>query len=419
MNVYDSARMAELLAPLGYRRAAAAEDADLVILNTCHIREKAAEKVFSELGRIRALKQRKARRGGAHADRRRRLRRPGRGRRDPAAARRLSIWSSARRPITGCRSWWRGPARGGGGVIDTDFPGEPKFDHLPPARQRHGGDRLSDRAGRLRQVLHLLRRALYPRRRVFAPGGADPGRGARTGRIGRARDHAAGPERQRLSRRGPRWPGMGPRRLCPRARRARRARPHPLHHLASARCRRAADRRPSRRAAADAVSASAGAERLRPRPGGDEPAPHRRATTAASSGVCARRAPTWRCPPISSSAFPARARRISAPPSTSSREVGFAQAFSFKYSPRPGTPGGGAADQVPEPVKAERLAALQALLARAAARASTRPASAASCRCCSKSRAGIGGQLVGRSPYLQSVHARAPPPSASARSSRR
>ena len=51
MNVYDSARMAELLAPLGFARAAAAEDADLVILNTCHIREKAAEKVFSELGR--------------------------------------------------------------------------------------------------------------------------------------------------------------------------------------------------------------------------------------------------------------------------------------------------------------------------------------------------------------------------------
>ena len=57
MNVYDSARMAELLAPLGYARSAAAEGADLVILNTCHIREKAAEKVFSELGAIRRLKR--------------------------------------------------------------------------------------------------------------------------------------------------------------------------------------------------------------------------------------------------------------------------------------------------------------------------------------------------------------------------
>src|SRR5215468_10660935 len=57
MNVYDSHRMADMLAPEGYAETAAPEDADLLILNTCHIREKAAEKVFSELGRIRALKR--------------------------------------------------------------------------------------------------------------------------------------------------------------------------------------------------------------------------------------------------------------------------------------------------------------------------------------------------------------------------
>jgi len=56
MNVYDSARMAELVAPLGYTPSETAKGADLVILNTCHIREKAAEKVFSELGGIRRLK---------------------------------------------------------------------------------------------------------------------------------------------------------------------------------------------------------------------------------------------------------------------------------------------------------------------------------------------------------------------------
>jgi len=59
MNVYDSERMRDVLAPLGYAETAAAEDADLVILNTCHIREKAAEKVYSELGKIRRLKQRR------------------------------------------------------------------------------------------------------------------------------------------------------------------------------------------------------------------------------------------------------------------------------------------------------------------------------------------------------------------------
>ncbi|HSR72420.1 MAG TPA: tRNA (N6-isopentenyl adenosine(37)-C2)-methylthiotransferase MiaB, partial [Kiloniellales bacterium] len=61
MNVYDSARMAGVLAPLGYRPAETPEGADLVILNTCHIREKAAEKVYSELGRLRGLKAARAR----------------------------------------------------------------------------------------------------------------------------------------------------------------------------------------------------------------------------------------------------------------------------------------------------------------------------------------------------------------------
>src|SRR5262252_10017534 len=57
MNVYDSRRMADTLAPEGYVETGSAEDADLIILNTCHIREKAAEKVYSELGRMRRLKE--------------------------------------------------------------------------------------------------------------------------------------------------------------------------------------------------------------------------------------------------------------------------------------------------------------------------------------------------------------------------
>ena len=56
MNVYDSQRMADTLAPEGYVETASPDDADLVILNTCHIREKAAEKVYSELGRVRRMK---------------------------------------------------------------------------------------------------------------------------------------------------------------------------------------------------------------------------------------------------------------------------------------------------------------------------------------------------------------------------
>jgi tRNA-2-methylthio-N6-dimethylallyladenosine synthase len=65
MNVYDSERMRDLMSPLGYEAADAPDGADLVILNTCHIREKAAEKVYSELGRLRPLKDAKAAQGGA------------------------------------------------------------------------------------------------------------------------------------------------------------------------------------------------------------------------------------------------------------------------------------------------------------------------------------------------------------------
>ncbi len=64
MNVYDSERMADVLAPLGYGMTDRPEDADLVVLNTCHIREKATEKVYSELGYIKQMKQARAEAGG-------------------------------------------------------------------------------------------------------------------------------------------------------------------------------------------------------------------------------------------------------------------------------------------------------------------------------------------------------------------
>src|SRR4051812_36042901 len=63
MNVYDSDRMADALAPHGYAPTTVMEEADLVVLNTCHIREKASEKVFSELGRLRELRAERRARG--------------------------------------------------------------------------------------------------------------------------------------------------------------------------------------------------------------------------------------------------------------------------------------------------------------------------------------------------------------------
>ncbi len=130
MNVYDSLRMADVLAPLGYRSAATPEEADLVVLNTCHIREKASEKVFSELGRLRQLKAARAENGGrmmiavagcvAQAEGEEILRRA------PQVDLVFGPQTYHRLPEMVARA-----ARSGGGVLDTDFPVESKFDHLP------------------------------------------------------------------------------------------------------------------------------------------------------------------------------------------------------------------------------------------------------------------------------------------------
>ncbi len=124
MNVYDSERMAEAMAGAGYASTDRAEDADLILLNTCHIREKAAEKVYSDLGRLRPLKDARpdlkigvagcvAQAEGAEIVRRQPL---------------VDL-------VVGPQSYHRLPelvARAGQGVaaVDTDFPEEDKFDRL-------------------------------------------------------------------------------------------------------------------------------------------------------------------------------------------------------------------------------------------------------------------------------------------------
>jgi tRNA-2-methylthio-N6-dimethylallyladenosine synthase len=94
MNVYDSARMADLLAPLGYAPTDAPDEADMVILNTCHIREKAAEKVYSELGKLRKMKDA---RGGKMM-----IAVAGCVAQAEGAEIVRWTWSSARNPITAC-----------------------------------------------------------------------------------------------------------------------------------------------------------------------------------------------------------------------------------------------------------------------------------------------------------------------------
>src|SRR5262245_34231170 len=129
MNVYDSHRMADTLAPEGFAETATPEDADLVILNTCHIREKAAEKVYSELGRVRLIKQAAARGG-------RRVTVAVAGCVAQAEGKEIMRRAPGVDLIVGPQSYHRLPAllaraAREGAVIDTDFPAEGKFDHLP------------------------------------------------------------------------------------------------------------------------------------------------------------------------------------------------------------------------------------------------------------------------------------------------
>lgn len=137
MNVYDSARMADVLAPLGYAPVDAPEGADMIILNTCHIREKATDKLFSELGRLRVLKERRAAEGGAMI-----LAVAG------CVAQAEGAEIAARAPhvdiVLGPQSYHRLPemvaraGRAGRAVVETDFPTEEKFDHLPEASAPQG-----------------------------------------------------------------------------------------------------------------------------------------------------------------------------------------------------------------------------------------------------------------------------------------
>lgn len=137
MNVYDSARMADVVGVLGYDPVEEMEDADLVILNTCHIREKATEKLFSELGRLRLAQKSKEAEGermliavaGCVAQA------------EGAEIQRRAPYVDM---VFGPQTYHQLPemiaqtARQAGKVLNTEFPVEPKFDHLPVAQQAGG-----------------------------------------------------------------------------------------------------------------------------------------------------------------------------------------------------------------------------------------------------------------------------------------
>jgi tRNA-2-methylthio-N6-dimethylallyladenosine synthase len=412
MNVYDSARIAELLAPLGYAAAAGPEAADLVVLNTCHIREKAAEKVFSELGQIRRLKTARARQGGqmliAVAG---------------CVAQAQGAEILERAPfvdiVVGPQAYHRLPemvaraARGRReGVIDTSFPAEPKFDFLPPPAARsavsafltvqegcdkfctfcvvpytRGAEYSRPAAAILAEAARLVaggaREITLLGQNVNAYHGAAPPDGPngggewRLGELIRALARLSGLARIRYTTSHPRDVDDA---LVAAPRDVPQLMPF-LHLPVQSGSDRVLAAMNRRHGAADYRRT---VERLR----------RARPDLALSSDFIVG------YPGESEADFRATLALV--------RDIGYAQAFSFKYSPRPGTPAAGAADQVPEGVRAERLVRLQALLAEQQ-------------RAFNAGRVGEvlpvllekpgrhPGQLVGRSPYQQSVHAAAGP----------
>ena len=400
MNVYDSGRMADVLAPLGYAPAPVPDGADMVILNTCHIRDKAAEKVFSELGRLRRLKEQRAA-GGAHMI----LAVAG------CVAQAEGEQILARAPyvdiVLGPQTYHRLPemvaraARAGGAVIETDFPAEDKFDFLPNVSApqgvtafltiQEGCDKFCSfcvvpytrGAEQSRSAASIIAEA----RRLVAQGAREItllGQNVNAWRhdgwgLGRLLGELAElPGLLRL-----RYTTSHPRDMDGELIGAHRDLPTlmPFLHLpvqsGSDRVLAAMNRRHS---AADYLRT---VERLRAA----------RPDIALSSDFIVGH------PGETDADFQATMALV--------REVRFAQAFSFKYSARPGTPAAGAPGQVPDSVKDARLAELQALL-----RAHQDKFNAG---CVGLAMpvlfTGPGrhpGQVSGRSPFLQPVHVTGP-----------
>ncbi len=408
MNVYDSDRMADALAPHAYEPVQSAEDADLVVLNTCHIREKASEKVFSELGRLKEMRDLRRAEGSdlmigvagcvAQAEGEEIVRR------QPAV-----------NLVFGPQSYHRLPelltrAHNGSQVVETEFPTEDKFAHLPAAK---------------REV--TLARGLTAFLTVQE--GCDKfcsfcvvpyTRGAETSRpleqvLSEARSLADGGVRELtllgqnvnayhgLDKAG-RTVGLGE--LCyrlaeiPGIARIRYTTSHPLDM------------------SEELIAAHRDLDALMPylhlpvQSGSDRilKAMNRRHTTAEYLAVIERIKAARPDMALSGDfivGFPGETDADFEQTLEIARLTGYASAFTFKYSIRPGTPGATMDNQVAEAVKVERLARLNAQIM-----GQTRDF-AQSC---------VGrilpvliekpgrnpGQVGGRSPYLQAVHMEGP-----------
>jgi len=406
MNAYDSERMAEALAGHGYAPTADPAEADLVILNTCHIREKAAEKVYSELGRVRLNKERRKREcrdtliavAGCVAQ---------------AEGAEIMARAPAVDIVVGPQSYHRladlvaEASITGKGLVATDFPAEDKFAHLPERPKGKG------------QVSAF----------VTVQEGCDKfctfcvvpyTRGAEFSR--RALEIVA--EVERLAARGTReitllgqnvnaYHGQGPdgrpwtlamllRRLAqvPEIERLRYTTSHPLDMDD------------------ELIALFADEPKLMPylhlpfQAGSDRilKAMNRRHRASDYEAVIAKvRAAR---PDIALSTdiivgFPGETDEDFGATTALVARARFAQAFTFKYSARPGTPAASLERQVPDEVKRARLHALQTLIDRDR-RAFDRTMIGRRLDVLFEGPGRKPGQIAGRSPYLQAVHVEGP-----------
>jgi tRNA-2-methylthio-N6-dimethylallyladenosine synthase len=402
MNVYDSQRMTEALAPAGFAETPRLEEADVIVLNTCHIREKAVEKAYSDLGRLAEVKRRRARSGKrtiiavagcvAQAEGGEIVRRA------PAVDLVVGPQSYHRLPHLVARLGTRAAQ-----IVETSFPPEDKFLGMPertPAAAvsafltvQEGCDKFCSfcvvpytrgaefsrpvadvEAEARRLAAHGVREITLLGQNVNAYHGL--GENGRIFSLARLLDRLAaiaGIERLRYTTSHPR---DMKRDLIAAHGRQPKLMPQ-LHLPLQSGCDRVLSAMNRRHTAGDYLALI---ERLR----------RQRADLAISTDLIV--------------GFPGETEGEFHDTLAVVERVGFATAYSFKYSPRPGTPAALLANQVPEPVKSERLARLQELL-RHQQTAFNKACIGRTLPVLFERHGRHPGQLTGRSPYLQAVYA--------------
>jgi tRNA-2-methylthio-N6-dimethylallyladenosine synthase len=408
MNVYDSHRMADTLAPAGYAETADAVDADLVILNTCNIREKAVDKLYSEIGRIREMKEEAARQGRsmliavagcvAQAEGKEIVRRAG-----------------AVDLVVGSQNFHRLPgllarAQAGEQIVDTEFSADDKFDVLAPPRReaiakrgisafvtvQEGCDKFCTFCvvpyTRGAEVSRPVEKIVAEVERLTAAGVREvtligQNVNAYHGQGADGRPSSLG----RLLRRLSGVPGIV---------RLRYMTSHP------------------RDMDDDLIAAHGDLPALMPyvhlpvQSGSDRilAAMNRRHTRNDYLAVIARLRASRPDLAFTSDfivGFPGETEDDFRDTLSLVDEIGFATAYSFMYSPRAGTPAADMAAQIPAPEQAERLQRLQAVITRHW-RAFNAQFAGRMVEVLLEKPGKLPGQLVGRTPYLQAVQVMAP-----------